>query len=73
MELDLPTNFGQSILDDMDTAFNLWSSGEKSRLTVAPIKLQSALSQLKPQMFSEDKYETFNFKTACPVGGVGYL
>ena len=73
MELDLPANFGQTVLDGMDSAFRLWSSGQKSRLTVAPIKVQSAISQLKPSMFTEDKYETFNYKTAGPIGGTAFL
>ena len=73
MELDLPVNFNQTILEDMESAFHLWSAGEKSRLTVNPIKVQSALSQLKPGMFSDDKFVEFNFKTAGMIGGAGFL
>ena len=73
MELDLPSNFNQTILDGMETAARLWASGQKSRLTVMPVKVQSSISQLKASMFTEDKYEVFNFKTACPIGGTGFL
>ena len=73
MELDLPVNFGRTILGEMESAFQLWSAGEKSRLTINPIKVQSATSQLRPSSFSDDKYVDFNFKTANAIGGSGFL
>ena len=73
MELDVPTNYSAVVLSEMKTASKLWADGQKSRLTVGPLKLQSAVSQLKPTMFSEDKYENVTFKTANPIGGGGFL
>ena len=73
MELDLPSNFNNVVLNGMDSAAKLWSSGQKSRLVIGPVKLQSALSQLKPSMFSEGKYEEMNFLYTSPIGGIAYL
>ena len=73
MELDVPSNYSTIVLGGMESASKLWSDGQKSRLTVGPLKLQSALSQLKPSMFSEDKYEGVQFKNASPIGGSGFL
>ena len=73
MELDLPSNYQQVVLTGMKSAGKLWGSGLKSRLIVNPVKLQAAVSQLKPSMFSDDKYDAYDYATAMPIGGNGFL
>ena len=73
MELDLPENYQKTILSNIKSAGKLWGTGEKSRLIVNPVKVQAANSQLRASMFSDDKYETFDFNLSNPIGGNGYL
>ena len=73
MELSLPNNFVKVITESIKPASQIWADGEKARLIVNVVKLQSALSQLKPTMFSEDKYENVSFAQAPPIGGLGFL
>ena len=73
MELALPNNFLDVITESIKPASQIWADGEKARLIVNVVKLQAALAQLKPAMFSEDKYENVTYSQAPPIGGLGFL
>ena len=73
IELALPSNFADVVLETLRPASSLWESGETSRLVVTPIKLQSARTQIRQGMFSEDKYENVSYHECPPIGGLGFL
>ena len=73
IELALPSNFADVVLETLRPASDLWQSGETSRLIVTPIKVQSGRSQIKAGMFSDDKYDTVSYHDCPPIGGLGFL